>query len=100
GSLLDLLRRDPLPADAAEDLEQGLAVIRGRSASLGRFLASYARLTRLPPPTPAPVSVPAWVRRVAALEPRVPVQVGSGPDLVIDADGDQLDQLLINLVRN
>jgi two-component system, NtrC family, nitrogen regulation sensor histidine kinase NtrY len=100
GSLLDLLRRDPPPPDAGEDLVQGLSVIRGRSASLGRFLASYARLTRLPPPTPAPLPVSSWVRRIAALEPRVPVRVLPGPDVVIQADGDQLDQLLINLVRN
>src|SRR5690606_13521035 len=100
GSLLDLLRQEPLPVDAAEDLTQGLGVIRGRSASLGRFLSSYARLTRLPPPTPAPLSVPTWVGRIAALEARVPVQVRAGPDVVIEADGDQLDQLLINLVRN
>ncbi|MGD8497171.1 MAG: ATP-binding protein, partial [Gemmatimonadales bacterium] len=36
----------------------------------------------------------------AALEPRVDVEVQAGPDLVIHADGDQLDQLLINLVEN
>ena len=100
GSLLDLMRHDPLPADATDDLLQGLGVIRGRSAALGRFLSSYARLARLPPPEPAPVSVNAWVHRIAALEPRLPVRVLPGPDVTIEADGDQLDQLLINLVRN
>src|SRR5690606_9616438 len=88
GSLLDLLRQDPLPADAPEDLEQGLTVIRGRAASLGRFLSSYARLTRLPPPTPAPVSVSAWLARAAALESRVAVEVVPGPDMTLHADAD------------
>ena len=37
---------------------------------------------------------------VAALETRLAVKVDPGPDLAIRADGDQLDQLLINLVRN
>jgi signal transduction histidine kinase len=37
---------------------------------------------------------------VAALERRLPVQVRPGPDVLVLADGDQLDQLLINLVRN
>ena len=100
GSLLDLLRHDPLPPDAAEDLGQGLGVIRGRSAALGRFLSSYARLARLPPPHPEPMGVASWVRRIAGLEPRLSVRVVPGPDLQIQADGDQLDQLLINLVRN
>jgi signal transduction histidine kinase len=48
--------------------------------------------------------VDPWVRRVAALEPRVPVTVlggpAAGPGARVDADPDQLDQLLINLVRN
>src|SRR5690606_28590947 len=100
GSLLDLLRQDPPPEDSAEDLHQGLSVIRGRAASLGRFLSSYAKLTRLPPPREAPVSVAEWVRRIAALEQRVPVRIQEGPPLELQADGDQLDQLLISLVRN
>ena len=40
------------------------------------------------------------IRRVADLEQRVPVSVLPGPELSINADRDQLEQLLINLVRN
>lgn len=100
GSLLDLLRREPPPDDRDEDLRQGLAVVAGRSAALSRFMSSYARLARLPAPTLGPVDVGAWVRRVARLETRVPLVVRDGPPCMIEADGDQLDQLLINLVRN
>ena len=39
-------------ADWQEDLRRGLAVIERRSEALGRFMTSYARLARLPPPTP------------------------------------------------
>jgi signal transduction histidine kinase len=46
------------------------------------------------------MDVEAWVRRVAALETRVPVRVERGPSMTIHADSDQLDQLLINIVRN
>src|SRR5207247_973404 len=42
----------------------------------------------------------AWVRRVASLETRVAIGVTDGPRITIAADGDQLDQLLINIVRN
>jgi two-component system, NtrC family, nitrogen regulation sensor histidine kinase NtrY len=100
GALLDLLRAAPPPADREDDLRQGLGVIAGRAAALSRFMAAYARLARLPPPRPAPVEVGTWVARVARLETRVPVEVRGGPPVVVEADGDQLDQLLINLVRN
>ncbi|MGB8509492.1 MAG: HAMP domain-containing sensor histidine kinase, partial [Pyrinomonadaceae bacterium] len=44
--------------------------------------------------------VGALVRRVAGLESRLKVDVTIGPELVVKADGDQLEQLLINLLRN
>ena len=100
GSLQSVLDRQPRPADADQDLTRGLNVIAGRADALVRFMSSYARLARLPTPRRAPLEVGAWVRRVAALETRLPVRVDGGPDVTIQADGDQLDQLLINLVRN
>jgi signal transduction histidine kinase len=63
-------------------------------------MASYARLARLPAPRLTPLNVGDWVRRVVALETRLPVHIEPGPPTIIRADGDQLDQLLINLVRN
>ena len=99
-SLRSLAGRQPRPHDWEHDLRSGLEVIEGRSEALGRFMGAYARLARLPQPTPGPVDVSAWVRRVAALETRLEVQVIPGPAVTVSADGDQLDQLLINLVRN
>ena len=63
-------------------------------------MASYARLARLPAPRLANMSVSDWIRRNVALETRLPVQIEAGPDVTLRADGDQLDQLLINLLRN
>ena len=100
GSLLSLLNREPRPADADEDLRGGLGIIGTRSEALSRFMSAYALLARLPAPKPGPVDVGIWARRAAGLETRVPVTVTNGPPLTIQADGDQLDQLLINLVRN
>jgi nitrogen fixation/metabolism regulation signal transduction histidine kinase len=100
GSLLSLLNRMPRPADADDDLRGGLGIIGARSEALSRFMSSYALLARLPAPKPGPVDVGIWARRAAGLETRVSVQVSAGPSLIIQADGDQLDQLLINLVRN
>ena len=39
-------------------------------------------------------------RRVVGLETRLPVAISPGPELTVQADADQLEQLLINLVRN
>jgi len=83
-----------------EDLAAGLAVIERRAESLMRFMAAYAKLARLPPPQLGPVEVAEWVQRVAALENRLEVAVRQGPQVAVKADADQLDQLLINLLRN
>jgi two-component system nitrogen regulation sensor histidine kinase NtrY len=100
GSLRSLAGRTARPADWEQDLHSGLQVIEARSESLARFMGAYARLARLPHPQLGPVPVAEWVHRVAALERRIDVRVIEGPPAVLAADGDQLDQLLINLVRN
>jgi two-component system, NtrC family, nitrogen regulation sensor histidine kinase NtrY len=100
GSLRSMAERSARPHDWEQDLRSGLQVIEGRSESLARFMGAYAKLARLPRPRFAPIQVEAWVRRVAALETRLEVAVESGPPVVVAADGDQLDQLLINVVRN
>jgi len=82
------------------DLTRGLEVIERRAEALSRFMTSYARLMRLPPPRLAPVDVTAWVRRVVDLEKRRPIALAAGPEVSVRADGDQLDQVLINLLRN
>jgi two-component system nitrogen regulation sensor histidine kinase NtrY len=98
-SLRDLLAKHPA-SNGDGDLSRGLDLIAGRAEALSRFMASYARLARLPSPKLLPLDVGTWVRRVGALERRLPVRVEPGPDIEIQADGDQLDQLLINVVDN
>jgi two-component system, NtrC family, nitrogen regulation sensor histidine kinase NtrY len=100
GSLESLLGRTPAPSDLRDDMQHGLAVIASRADALSRFTASYARLARLPPPLRARVDFAAVMRRVVTLEQRLAVNVVEGPAVVIHADADQLEQLLINLIRN
>ncbi len=82
------------------DIREGLEIIASRSEELSRFIASYSRLTRLPDPVFDTVGVPAWVQHATGLETRVAVTVSGGPDMNIEADRSQLDQLLINLIGN
>ncbi|MEP6590074.1 MAG: ATP-binding protein [Gemmatimonadota bacterium] len=100
GSLQHAVDRGPRTPQGDADLREGLAVIAQRADALGRFIAAYARLARLPRPVLRPVRVEEWVGRVVALESGARLVVGAGPDVTVVADADQLDQLLINLVRN
>jgi PAS domain S-box-containing protein len=99
-SLQRVIRREPRLPDWEPEVLHGLDVIEGRSGSLSRFLQAYARLAQLPKPVRRPVDVESWVRHVVDLEERVAVTVCPGPPTTVNADRDQLDQLLINIVRN
>ena len=88
------------PSEWVDDVRSGLTVVARRSEALSRFLAAYARLAKLPPPTLAPVSVPALVQRVIALDRTQGVRVVPGPPAWVRGDADQLEQLLINLLKN
>lgn len=94
------LARPERRPDLDDDLVRGLEIIERRAAALARFMQSYARLVRLPPPRMLKVDVDAWAKRTADLVANPAVVVDPGPALAIPGDPDQLDQLLINLVRN
>lgn len=100
GSLGSLLRSRDRPADWEDDMRTSLEIIGARADSLARFTHAYARLARLPPPTLAPCALAPLVERVVALEPRLPIQIVSGPALTVVCDAAQLEQLLINLLKN
>jgi two-component system, NtrC family, nitrogen regulation sensor histidine kinase NtrY len=100
GSLADLVARQPRPVDWDEDMHRGLEVISSRADSLARFIESYSKLARLPQPRFEPLMIGSLVQRVASLETRLPVRVAAGPDLLVKGDDVQLEQLLINLIRN
>ena len=100
GSLESLLNVTPQPDDWRDDMQRGLAVIASRADALSRFTTAYARLARLPAPTVRHVDFAPLVRRVVTLESRLPISVDGSPEMTISADPDQLEQLLINLLRN
>ncbi len=82
------------------DFDRGLGVIESRAESLNRFVQAYRQLAQLPAPTLRRVPVHPLLERVVGLEPRLNVELRSIPDVEILADLDQIEQLLINLVRN
>jgi two-component system, NtrC family, nitrogen regulation sensor histidine kinase NtrY len=100
GSLEGLVACQPRPGDWEDDMQRGLSIISARAESLSRFMEAYARLARLPAPQCQPLKVAEWISRVVTLEPRMSIAIQPGPAVTIQADPDQLDQLLINLIRN
>ncbi len=100
GSLSSRIAGTQLEDGVRLDVQRGLEIIEARSASLQRFLEAYRKLAQMPAPVLREVAIEPLVARVASLETRVPVAVQPGPAVVFQADPDQLEQMLINLIRN
>ena len=100
GTLAKLLAVDPLAEDWRDDAGSALGVIGDRAEALARFMARYTAFARLPPPNPKSFAFAELVQRVAHLEQRMPVVVEAGRDIQLDADPDQIEQALINLLKN
>jgi two-component system, NtrC family, nitrogen regulation sensor histidine kinase NtrY len=100
GSLGERLSTLDLELEQRQDFERGLGIIETRAAALNRFLQAYRQLAQMPSPVLRQCSMSALAKRVAALESRVDVSVIPGPDVILTADPDQLEQMLINLLRN
>ena len=100
GSLL--ARVDNMEGDDAtlRDFRRGLGVVESRADALHRFVQSYRLLAQLPPPQFKPVPLAALLERVVLLEQRLPIRFDAGPEVTLNADPDQLEQMFINLLRN
>lgn len=98
--------RDLLPSDGVAmdeehiaDIRESLDVISRRSESLQRFIGQYAELARMPRPQLEAVSLAALAATSLAIFPKENVTVESD-DLIVLIDRAQMEQVLINLVRN
>lgn len=83
-----------------EELAHNLALVAERAESLRRFLSRYSELARMPEPTIAEADPAAILRQVAAVQPPGRVQIAAADGLALRGDADQIQQALINLVRN
>jgi nitrogen fixation/metabolism regulation signal transduction histidine kinase len=95
-----LVARESPPSDWRDDARSGLAVIGDRADALTRFMHGYTTLARLPPPSKRRIELGPLLARVVPLEQRVPVMLEAGEALDLDADPDQIEQAVINLLRN
>jgi two-component system, NtrC family, nitrogen regulation sensor histidine kinase NtrY len=88
------------PTGGDPDFDKALKIIESRADSLNRFVQAYRQLAQLPQPVFRRASLRPLMERVAALETRVNVEFEPGPDLLLEMDPDQMEQLMINLIRN
>jgi two-component system, NtrC family, nitrogen regulation sensor histidine kinase NtrY len=106
GSMVDTLQGllpvpgTPLDPELHADVRHGLDVIGQRSAALQRFIGQYARLARLPPPQCVEVAVAPLCEQVVRLFDDARIRIAPGEGLSLRGDRDQLEQVLINLLRN
>ncbi|WP_340571856.1 ATP-binding protein [Stenotrophomonas sp. G106K1] len=89
---------DAAPPDP--DVLRGLEVIEARSRALQRFVGGYARLAALPDPQPCATDLMALCKAVAALLEAPALVLSLGEAATVWVDRDQLEQVLINLVKN
>lgn len=100
-TLLMLTQRPIENAEQQSDLRAGLRLIEERSAALQRFIGGYAQLARLPAPQPAPTSLRVLVAHIAQLFSGGGLLLeSSDDDLEVLCDPDQVQQAMINVLRN
>ena len=95
-----LIDSEPRPDDWQEDLKSGLHTIESRMDALGRFVEAFGKFARLPEPKKKPLKVSDLVCGVLKLESALPIKLTQGPEVNLNVDRDQLEQLLINLLKN
>jgi len=100
GSLGAMLRREKRAPDWEADMNSGLEIIEARAEGLSRFMQAYAKFAKLPAPVITPCEIAPLVHRVVALDTKLPVQILGGDDVAIGCDAAQIEQVLINLVKN
>jgi nitrogen fixation/metabolism regulation signal transduction histidine kinase len=99
GTLREMLERE-LGAQERRDVDESLALIHDRADSLAKFVATYSQLSRLPQPVPGPVSLEEIAQRLVALPAFRGARVQAAQPVQIEADAGQVEQVIINLLKN
>jgi two-component system nitrogen regulation sensor histidine kinase NtrY len=102
-----LLAMEQLTAEEAADIKTGLDTIHRRASGLSVFLDAYTNLYRTPEFKPAPTEINPLLQRVAGLfreeadQQETTIKLVTSVDSpVINIDGEMIEQVLINLVKN
>jgi len=83
-----------------ESLIEGLNVITQRANNLTEFVNSYKKIARLPAPQKQKTSIIALLDKVTPLFQKHKIIIESQQDHLLDIDPVQIEQVLINLLKN
>ena len=99
--------KDQLREDDQEDFENALQVAITRTEDLNAFMRSYAEVIRLPPPQLRPVDLKGLLKDIELLMGAESQERGiewvwdeEGPLEAISMDKSQMEQVLVNILRN
>lgn len=103
----NLLSPQQLDDEAIEDLSMGLASIESRTKGLLKFVTAYRSILKIPKPNFREVAVQDLISRIVVLlqtelkhrHVDLQLQLPDTP-LIIKADPDLIEQVLINLIKN
>ena len=87
-----------MPNLKAEQYQQAVKIIDSRSNNLLAFIDSYSDLAKLPLPSMQPFDLTLLLQEIKTLVQQVRLNISES--LMIKADKGQIEQVLINLIKN
>ena len=99
-SLKRLLTRQEDIAEHKDYLIEGLTVVAQRTNNLANFVNSYKQIASLPEPKKQMASIASLVGKVSGLYQSQHIEIQTNVDVSLSIDAVQIEQVLINLVKN
>ncbi len=106
-TMKDILQYDiQEKSPATEDLSEALQTIESRGRGVMNFVNAYREFTNIPKPKLQEIAVSKWIERVGKLfeiqakQENVQFSITIEKDFMLVIDLEQLDQVLINLLKN
>lgn len=105
-NLDSLLQENQTDEETIQELSQGLQIIKRRSYHLTSFVDTYRKLAELPLPQKMKVDLTKIIKNTLMLfqhefsSKKISVKFDFSKEVIIDADKQQIEQVLINLLSN
>lgn len=107
GGLIDYCKDIAIEETAKKEISDGLFAIKKRSEGLSHFIENYRKLTRIPTPQIKEINLASLLSNIEILfakelsEKNIACKIMIEPqNLTISADEKQIEQVIINLIKN
>jgi nitrogen fixation/metabolism regulation signal transduction histidine kinase len=81
-------------------LLNGVNIINERADSLSQFIDNFSQLSHLPKPNKTTFSLTPLIESISSLYPMCIIHCKINTSLLVEADKNQFEQVLINLIKN